>query len=97
MQTSLLIEGTIEYEFIKFHEKNPDVYQKLREYAIEMYYRQRRVGISLLWERVRWDMMDTKGDKYKLPNNFRSRYARLLMKQEPELKGFFRTTQLRTP
>lgn len=37
----------------------------------------------------------TKGEPFKLNNDFRSRYTRLLMQQEPELQGFFETRTLR--
>lgn len=52
------------------------------------------MGIAMLWERMRWELtVETDsvdlGDDFKLNNNYRSRYARLIMNNEPDLAGFF--------
>jgi hypothetical protein len=53
-------------------------------------------GIGTLWEVLRHDYLLQGLDAPKgLPNNHRSRYARLLMLQEPDLKGFFALSKLR--
>lgn len=78
--------------FEAFHAENPHVYRKLRELALEA----RRagvehLGIAVLFERLRWySQVETTGDQYRLNNNFRALYARLLMQREPELREFFR-------
>jgi hypothetical protein len=35
----------------------------------------------------------TRGDRWKLNNNYTAHYARLVMNQEPDLAGFFETRQ----
>ena len=40
-------------------------------------------------------MGSTDRDGFKLNNNFTSRYARLIEREHPELRGFFRKRRLR--
>jgi hypothetical protein len=35
-------------------------------------------------------------EEYKLSNDYRSRYARLIMEENEDLRGFFRTRALQT-
>lgn len=85
-------EMSIQERFEAFHVANPHVYGSLRDLGI------RRSGVKFLVERLRWDyMMQTRGmEKFKLSNDFTSRYARLLMQREPALRGFFVTKELRS-
>lgn len=75
----------IEAAFWKFHEDNPKVYQLLVKYARQAKNAgQRRFGIGMIWERLRWyTAVETRDETgLKLNNNHRSRYARLLMQRE---------------
>lgn len=90
---------SIQTEFIQFHKDNPDVYARLVALARRARsYGYSRLGIGHLWEVMRWDLMvESKGLlEYKLNNNYRSRYARLIMGQEPDLAGFFELRTLRS-
>jgi hypothetical protein len=90
----------IQAEFAGFHERNPIVYRTLVRLARQARARRRdKIGIAMLWERMRWELtveVDTPdlGDSFKLNNNYRSRYARLIMAQEKDLEGFFDTRRL---
>jgi hypothetical protein len=90
-QLTLFYSSKHETAFLAFHEANPVVYAKLREFALQMKRSGRRhLGIAALFERLRWwSSYETVGDEYKLNNNFRAFYARMLMEREPELAGFF--------
>jgi len=81
----------LERQFFEFHEENPHVYTKLLEIAF--FVRRRghgKFGIAAIFERLRWvSLFETTGDPYKLNNNHRAFYARLLMDTEPGLKDFF--------
>jgi hypothetical protein len=57
-----------------------------------------RYGIKSIYERLRWHMnVETTGsEEFKLNDHYTSRYARLLMENEPDLKGFFETRTLRS-
>ena len=90
---------TIDERFWDFHEENPEVFAELCKLAL----RAKRRGLPHysmkgLFELVRWHVaMRTRGQEpFKLNNDFTSRYARLLMDAEPELKGFFETRRIRS-
>jgi hypothetical protein len=78
--------------FLKFHAEHPDIYRLLADNA-RAYRRQtghEKVGIALLWERLRWVLtVDVQGGDPKLCNTHRAYYARLLMAREPDLRGVF--------
>lgn len=82
---------TIEGKFAHFHRLNPHVYSRLRQLALDLKGRGRnKYGIAGLFEVLRWEhAMTTTDDDFKLNNNYRAYYARLLMANEPELDDFF--------
>jgi len=89
---------TIQQRFDQFHQDNPEVYLHLVQYAREVRARgYRKFGIGALWERLRWytQIETTSGEPFRLSNDFRSRYARLIMQREPDLEGFFNLRELR--
>lgn len=81
----------LDAQFKLFHEANPLVYQSLRRLALDAKQEGWWHGsINLLFERLRWlYAVKTRGSKYKLNNNWRAFYARMLMDNEPELEGWF--------
>lgn len=87
---------TIEEKFQKFHQENPQVYRQLEKMSWQLLNAgQRKVGIGMLFEVMRWrSMLRTTGDEYKLNNNYRSRYVRLLIDNNPEFESLFETRQL---
>lgn len=95
---TLFDQETIEDKFYEFHFQNPHVYDQLARLSREwMSHGHARLGIATLFEKLRWEwhiagLKDSEG--YKLNNNFRSLYARLLMTQEPDLAGLFEIRQL---
>lgn len=91
-------DETIQARFLTFHADNPRVYELLCRFARQIRGRgYERVGIKLLWERVRWEVMIETNDPdgFKLSNDYHARYARLIMENEPDLAGLFRTRELR--
>jgi hypothetical protein len=90
---------TIEQAFRQFHFENPHVYDELLVLTRQAHRRGvRRLGIGMLFEVLRWrHALRTGGDEFKLNNNYRSYYARLLMLRNPELEGIFETRRLHTP
>lgn len=85
-------------QFMDFHRANPHVYRALRILALNLVSTGRKRGsINQLFEVLRYEYaLRTHGDEYKLNNNWRSRYARLLMENEPVLRGWFETRDLRS-
>lgn len=87
----------IQTRFEKFHRENPQVYTKLVDLALRAKASgHKSIGIGLLWERLRWfyTIETTTDNKFRLDNNHRSRYARLIMLNVPALNGFFKTREL---
>lgn len=92
------LEGTIEQSFRAFHAANPHVYDRLVELARKWRAKRGsdRLGIGMLFERLRWDLaMQTTGEPLKLNNNYRALYARKIMRSEPDLANIFETRRLR--
>ena len=77
----------------QFHQDNPDVYHLIKHYTYEVIRTgKKRYAISAIIERVRWHTeIETKGDGYKINNNWRPFYARLFMAEHPQYEGFFET------
>ncbi len=99
-QGSFNFGSTIQERFEAYHDAHPEVYAVLVAFC-DLAKRRgiTKLGVSLLWERMRWSLTierDSEVD-YLLNNDFRSRYARLIMKREPEMAGLFNLRELRTP
>lgn len=89
---------TIQERFEAFHEENPHVYTELLNLARQAHDRGRRkFSISMLFEVCRWNrMLQTTGKPFKLSNDYRSRYARKLMDENPDLDNLFNLRELTT-
>jgi hypothetical protein len=90
---------SIQVRFERFHATNPHVYEWLvREARAQMATGIGQLAIADLFEDLRrWSRVRTNTtENYKVSNDFRAHYARLIMAQEPDLKGFFTTRQQRT-
>lgn len=94
-------EDRIEREFKDFHAEHPEVYTQLVHLARTWQTNgTAKLGIATLFEVLRWNSHLNPGRTggYKLNNNYRALYARLIMEQEPMLQGIFelreRTTEL---
>lgn len=95
MQDSLpfpLDKKDLTTRFEEFHAANPHVYRTLVEQA-RRWVREtgrHKLGAQMLIERVRWVLaITTRGDDYKINNDYAAFYARLLMYREPDLAGLF--------
>lgn len=84
----------IDEGFLNFHKANPHIYDKLVDLALGARNNgHTSMGMKMLFERLRWHFQidTTTKEPFKLNNNYTSRYARLIMKNEPRLAGFFST------
>ena len=87
---------TLQQRFERFHSENPDVYDALVKLARKVKASGlNHYGIAGLYEVLRYDSaISTNGKPFKLSDNYKSRYSRLIMSQEPDLEGFFSTKEL---
>jgi len=78
--------------FEKYCEDNPQVLVVLERFTWEAFaHGHTHIGIDFVHARARWyTSIETTGDDFKLSNNFRPYYARLIMQRHPELRGVFR-------
>ena len=90
---------TIQDRFEDFHRDNPVVYELLVRFARELHNSGRkRSGIRMVWERMRWEIAVNTVDrssKFKLNDHYTSRYARLIMAREWDLRDFFEVREIR--
>ena len=92
-----LAENDIYGRWLEFHRANLHVYRILRRITMEAAANRFEFGIGAVTEIARWERrFSTEGEDFKIPNAFRSMYARLLMEQEADLTDFFHTAELRT-
>ena len=98
MLEQTLWSPSIEVAFWNFHTSHPEVYEGLVRLAYQAVNAGReRIGIGMLFEVLRWEWFITPdaSEEFKLNNNYRSRYARLIM-EEPGLGDVFETRRLTT-
>jgi len=98
-QWSLWGRDDLDQAFWRFHRQNPHVYKLLVGFSRQAKEAGRyRYGIGMIFERMRWYVLIETRDPmgFKLNNNYRSRYARLIMRHEPELVDLFETRRLKT-
>lgn len=90
---------TIQQAFERFHGLNPWVYEALAALTADYVTQgQRRVGIRMLWEVLRWRYNRQTRDPnslFKVNDHYHSRYVRLLIEQHPEWAEVFETRVLR--
>lgn len=85
--------------FLEHHHERPEVYRQLVKRSREAKARGfEHYSIKTIWAVMRWhlDLRSDQNEHYKLNDRYYSRYARLIEKQEPDLKGFFHFRKLRT-
>ena len=100
-------EYRLEREFDVFHARYPGLYDRIM-LSVEIAWGRRfpHYGIAACVENARWEWdMDPDPrdgedgrpkEPFKISNNHRAYYARLIMKNNPYLEGFFRIKRLRS-
>lgn len=90
-------EATIQERFEAFHAANPWVYGAFERLTADWVTHGRsRIGIGMLTEVLRWQYnRTTVGDPFKINNDYRSRYVRLLIDHHPEWADVFETRALK--
>lgn len=91
----------IQLRFEDFHRRHPEVYAELLRLC-----RQWRLTGHTAWsikgafEVLRWQRhiagLADDHEAYRLNNNYTARYARLLVREHPELEGLFELRELRS-
>jgi hypothetical protein len=93
-------EDSLEAHFWRFHRAHPEVYAAIVQLAREWRSRGRaRWSINGAFEVLRWQRhlagLPDEREGFKLNNNYRSRYARLITDQESDLSDVFEMRALK--
>ncbi len=88
---------TLQERFEQFHAENSHVYHSL--VALAKSWKSKghdHASIAMFYEVLRYEygLTITPAD-FKLNNSYRSRYARMIMANEPDLAGFFDLRELK--
>jgi hypothetical protein len=89
---------TIDTRFAEFHKANPHIYRRLVNLCREVKGAGHETySMKALFERLRWwHHIELKSkEPFLLNNDFTSRYARAIMRFEPDLCDFFKVRGLR--
>lgn len=79
-------------DFVANHQARPEIYDTIvaecRRWRDQ--YGMKKVGIAFIWERLRYIYVIKKrlGEEFRLNNNYKGAYARVVMYNEPDLEGF---------
>lgn len=100
IQSSLLfpLRPSLRDAFRSFHRDQPEVYRRLVDLARRAAAKGKRVGVRALWEKLRWDTEvgdPDRRDGFKLNDHHAPYYSRLMMRDEPDLAGFFEIRRIR--
>ncbi len=84
--------------FKRYHRENPDVYIEFKQFAQQMRNAGRsRYSAEAIINAIRWHRdLKTTGDVFKINNDFKSIYARLLIYYHPEFADFFQLRCIRS-
>lgn len=91
---------TTEEKFHQYHLDNPTVYTELVSIARQWVARQgkRTVGIDMFFSVLRWERGIRTTDQnsvFKISNNYKPHYARMIMSRNPDLSGIFELHKLK--
>ena len=81
--------------FSIYHSKNPHVYELFKKFAFAAAAEKKQYSADAVLHRMRWYTdIETRGDIFKINNNYAAYYGRLFMADFPQHEGFFRTRAL---
>lgn len=80
------------YDFEKFDKENPHVFELFEKFTFDAIKAGRKhFSVAVITERIRWySQVETKGDMFKINNNYKAFYGRKFEKKHPLYEGFFR-------
>jgi len=100
--------NTIQESFIRYNEQNPKVFTLLVQQVDKAITKgKKRISVKTILGYIRWEifleikqetLFDKKGEKieYKIPDQFTSRYSRLLVEKYPYMKDYIEQRSIRS-
>jgi hypothetical protein len=91
-----LLPDPLDVRFAEYHQANPHIYDAIVDICREWKAAgQSRIGMKMVIEVLRWQRgIRSTDEDFAVNNSMGSRYARLVMANEPDLVGFFETRRL---
>jgi hypothetical protein len=91
------MDDSLKRKWWEWHKQNPHVYDLFEKFTLDAISKgHERLSAWLIVNRIRWETaVETRGDDFKISNDFIAYYARLFMHNHPRYEGFFKTKQLR--
>ena len=79
----------LDQRYMEWRDRNPTVYGLFQTFASDLRRQNKRFGIGLLTERVRWEIYFNKdeAEDFKINNNYRAYLVRDLIQEMPELES----------
>ena len=81
------VETPLEKDFRLYHERNPHIFELFASITLMAKRRNKKVGAWLVANQIRYSktvVEDDPDEKYKIPNDYISLFARLVMREYPE-------------
>jgi hypothetical protein len=91
------LDGPLLTSWKLWHSENPEFYELFCRFTREAISKgHRNLSAWLVVNRIRWETnIVTRGDDYKIRNDFIALYSRLFMAENPQYAGFFRTRPMK--
>jgi hypothetical protein len=91
------MDDSLKRKWWEWHKQNPHVYELFEKFTLDAISKGHdRLSAWLIVNRIRWETaVETRGDDFKISNDFIAYYARLFMHNHPRYEGFFKTKTLR--
>jgi len=93
----VMCESALGRDWLRWHKKNPDFFWLFERFTADAISRgHKNLSGWLITNRVRWETsVVTRGNEYKISNNFIALFARLYMVRHQQYVGFFRTKRMK--
>ena len=92
-----ILDGPLLTAWKRWHSENPEFYELFCRFTREAISKGHlNLSAWLVVNRIRWETsIVTRGDDYKIRNDFIALYSRLFMAENPQYAGFFRTRPMK--
>ena len=84
-------------DFATYNKENPEIYYQFVKFAMEAKYEKgfKHYSAKGIFELIRWHSKANGTDHFKVNNNYHPYYARKMMIDYHEFKGFFRLREVK--
>lgn len=76
--------------FQEYHQRHPAIYEEFKRFAFLLINNgHKKIGAKQVFERIRWETMIERTDRYKCNNSYTTDYAYKFESDFPYLEGIF--------